>query len=299
MISIKNAESYANKIKHFYDSDSSSVKFDYPCSSYTTCSPYEIIFFPGSYFLECWGASGSFIIKDSHTGKGGSGGYSSGIFTTRSKITLYLYIGASVNLTNNKDVISSTYNGSPGGNNLFDGCGGGATDFRKKNGDWNQNPESRIITAAGGGSGRVTTSSYGDFDFNGGNGGGTNGKPGSGYFCTSPYGTKNGNDVETCAKSATYRNGTFGSGAGSWWSGGGGGYYGGGSVSEGASGGGSGYIGRLKSKGKYIAVTKESNNYGFGFAKITILPREMFSCACKSRRSNNVPFILLLFSSSW
>ena len=294
MIKIRDEAEYGDKISKSEEDKNIVYFLKYPCDDYSSCHPIEITFEPGFYFLECWGGSGTFILRNSYVGKGGTGGYSSGVFVNKKRTRLFLYIGASKNLTFGAEKLNSTFNGSPGGNNREDGVGGGATDFRRRNGEWNENPSSRIIVAAGGGSGR-TSSTYGFYEIKGGDGGGLEGEPGQGVTCTSPYGGQNKSIVQECEKTG-FIHGTFGSGAGNFWSGGGRGWWGGGCVGYGAGGGGSGYIGGVVSFGKYKAITKKTDDaFGFGKAKITIIsdfPRYLL-CKTYSCRLNNKFFLMI------
>ena len=88
MISIKNRDSYADSVyESSLSNDVIEYTFNYPCEFYYECHPYEITFFPGFYFLECWGASGSFNAYEQFIAKGGPGGYSSGVFVaTKRKV---------------------------------------------------------------------------------------------------------------------------------------------------------------------------------------------------------------------
>ncbi|MDB0402438.1 hypothetical protein C4U10_05525, partial [Clostridioides difficile] len=97
----------------------------------------------GKYKLECWGAHGKVWGGDSQS----SGGYSYGELTLKKETTLYVYTGATG--SSNK-YEKFTFNG--GGLGVNNG-GGGATDIRLVNGDWNneQGLLSRIIVAGGGG----------------------------------------------------------------------------------------------------------------------------------------------------
>ncbi|ENY8644222.1 glycine rich domain-containing protein [Clostridioides difficile] len=97
----------------------------------------------GKYKLECWGAHGKVWGGDSQS----SGGYSYGELTLKKETTLYVYTGATG--SSNK-YEKFTFNG--GGLGVSSG-GGGATDIRLVNGDWNneQGLLSRIIVAGGGG----------------------------------------------------------------------------------------------------------------------------------------------------
>ena len=293
MISIKEESSYGDKIKKTTEEGNEVYSFEYPCSNYSSCSPIEITFSAGFYFLECFGASGTFVTYNSLVGKGGSGGYSSGVFIAKRKTRLFLYIGASKNLTQGAETLKETFNGSPGGNNGLDAPGGGATDFRRKNGAWKENPSSRIIVAGGGGSGRIHTN-YGSYAHKGGNGGGSEGEAGEGLNCSSPFGTQNESKINEC-KTVEYGHGTFGSGAGGGWAGGGGGLWGGGWVKQGAGGGGSGYIGGVVSIGKYKAITKQTNDvFGSGRARITVLSNFPRSLICRSIMPRKIVHIEVL-----
>jgi hypothetical protein len=298
MITVKDVLSYGDNISISNEEGNTVYSFKYPCENYSVCNPFEIAFSPGFYFLECWGGSGSFIRDNKLLAPGGTGGYSSGILFVKRSRKLFLYIGASKNLTHLAEILNSTFNGSPGGYNHFDGVGGGATDFRTKSGKWNENPSSRIIVAGGGGSGRIGTHS-GYFELKGGNGGGLTGRSGQGVNCSSPYGTQNQSFIEEC-NSVFYRHGIFGSGGGGSWAGGGGGWYGGGFIVNGAGGGGSGYIGNLLSFGKYKAQTNQTEHpIGFGRAKITILsniPMELFCNTPSYSLSNTLLLSVLLYS---
>ena len=300
MISIKDEISLQEFIQKENKSSTEFVyTFQYPCKDdYSNCFPYEITFSPGFYFLECWGAAGSTIIDTDKNGltvtaNGGKGGYSSGVVVFQKTNKLYLHIGGSANITNALETsqpLNNTYNGCLNdAKNIYDGMGGGATDFRTKSGNWSSNFDSRIIVAGGGGAGRAYIHST-NVNFTGGDGGGVEGEPGIGLICDSGYGTIENYFTPQCSNSSLWHgNGSFGYGYGGEWSGGGGGYYGGGSVFNGAGGGGSGYIGNLQSIGKYIAKTSTSSHNGFGYAKITILTDTKFiSQFLNTCNSNNL-----------
>ena len=111
--------------------------------------------FDGTYRLECWGASGGWYMSGGHAG--GSGGYVSGVISLTKDQNLFVYTGQTGNDYNN---YSSTYMFNGGGyarerNGHCGGCGGGATDIRTVDGDWDNTTSlnSRIIIAAGGGGG--------------------------------------------------------------------------------------------------------------------------------------------------
>ena len=111
---------------------------------------------PGKYLFECWGAEGSHNLTE-----GGKGAYCSGEILISRSLTFYLFPGES-----GKTYGDHTFNG--GGSGKFNasneiwsniegiakcGSGGGASDIRLIDGDWNdtRSLKSRIIVAAGGG----------------------------------------------------------------------------------------------------------------------------------------------------
>ena len=119
-----------SKVQYF--NNNQQVVFNYPCSSHSVCSPYEIKLKRGSYYLEVYGAQGSNATKNNRHLAGGKGGYSAGIYTTKESITLYLFVGASTNSTISSE---ASFGGGGKGSCINDGSGGGATDFRFANGD--------------------------------------------------------------------------------------------------------------------------------------------------------------------
>ena len=124
---------------------------EYPCQN-EDCYPYTVELKRGLYLIECWGASGS---EDENQFVRGA--YVSGILVARAPQTLYAYIGSVGKLNGPK-----TFNG--GGKGSKQGySGGGATDFRTKNGKYDElnGLLSRIIVAAGaGGLNQYTEGSY-------------------------------------------------------------------------------------------------------------------------------------------
>ncbi|WP_024990762.1 glycine rich domain-containing protein, partial [Segatella albensis] len=108
-----------------------------------------------NYKIECWGASGGNAV----VGYGGGGGYVSGEISLTKDLVLYVYIGQR---GNNRDNYSSTYmfNGGGYANKIGEccgACGGGATDIRTTNGNWDNSTslDTRIMIAGGGGGGGV------------------------------------------------------------------------------------------------------------------------------------------------
>ena len=146
--------------------------FFYPCRNSTVCKPYNISLQRGTYRFELWGAQGGdgriHNKPTLNTSTGGRGAYSSGTIDIRKSGTIfYLYIGGK-----GEDQTGTAqgafgkggYNGGgDGGADLCDlsepesnAGGGGATDVRiKYNEDFSDilSLKSRIIVAAGGGSG--------------------------------------------------------------------------------------------------------------------------------------------------
>ncbi|WP_236876735.1 glycine rich domain-containing protein, partial [Clostridioides difficile] len=195
-------------------------------------SAQEIILKPGKYKLECWGARGGATGTPHEEGfYYGKGGYCSGELTLRKKTALYVYVG----FDGKK---GSQFNGA---GYCGSATGGGATDIRLVDGNWD-NPQgllSRIIVAGGGGGtrDRYTAGSGGGLkggigrDFNGSpSHGGTQFEGGKGKY---DDGSLDGSFGKGCA----YPNPSAGSGSGGGWFGGAGGN--GGSF---GSGGGSGYV---------------------------------------------------------
>ena len=126
-------------------------EFDYT-GSY---SKYEIKE-TGYYKIECFGANGGYAVGDNTIrGKGGKGGYTSGIIKLNQGETLYVYVGGhGTDAVAGKDSTNG-YNG--GGLGTWDqsdneaaGAGGGSTDIRLVSGKWDnfKSLKSRIMVAA-------------------------------------------------------------------------------------------------------------------------------------------------------
>ena len=119
--------------------------FSYVASAQTFTAPQT-----GTYKIECWGASGG-----SATVSAGSAAYVAGIVSLNKNQILYVYTGQKGNEINK---YSSTYMFNGGGYANRSGshcgaCGGGATDVRTVDGDWDNSTSlaSRIMIAGGGG----------------------------------------------------------------------------------------------------------------------------------------------------
>lgn len=193
------------------------------------------------------------ICDDDVTYQGGLGGYTSGLISLEENQTLYIYVGGF------PSSYEGGYNGGAKGGTGDDGKytgGGGATDIRINNGNWNDfdSLKSRIMVAAGG----AGTGYYSSESILGGSGGGLNGSVGNIKSCddsldmnhiiaTAGTQNKGGLGCQNCRKaSGNTGNGYFGYstiiGYG-YGTGGGSGYYGGGTggdtscnVSSGAGG---------------------------------------------------------------
>lgn len=250
-----------------YDYKGSEQKFDIPCD--------------GIYKIELWGAQGGSITgtaytyesnvrSDSITYIGGKGAYTSGNIRLLEDNTIYIYVGGTPSQTNISHKSGTTEGGYNGGASLASGQevlgspGGGATDIRLVNGEWNNfnSLKSRIMVAAGGGGANFRNYGYGEG--NGGEGGTLKGI--SGYEALTPgsyfrpdfdagygiglggYQTIGGNEERhllngnTMQSSGNIHLGTFGMGANNNQTGGGSGYYAGGSTGHGGAGGGSSFI---------------------------------------------------------
>ena len=160
--------------------DKMTYKFLYPCDSLSNCTNYEIILYPGEYFIELYGASGggmhhtlyrtrlvnqrSFLgICPTQNGSfesnvrcsnmpsaPGSGGYISGYITLYHKTRAFLAIGGSGTYIEDEGRNDGGYNG--GGSSELEGygsksSGGGATDLRFDKDDLYH----RVLVAGGGG----------------------------------------------------------------------------------------------------------------------------------------------------
>ena len=116
--------------------------FGYTGDAQTFTAPYT-----GTYKIQCWGAGSSC-----------QGAYTSGYLYINQGKTLYVYVGPGCGfLTYKSTTHSIVFNGGGG---FIDGCtdfnnntGGGATDIRLVNGNWDDfsSLKSRIMVAAGGG----------------------------------------------------------------------------------------------------------------------------------------------------
>jgi len=106
-----------------------------------------------NYKIECWGASG---------GVNGNGAYTIGYIDISKNFILYVYVGErgkhSLLVPDYNEPQSGTFNGGGGfllpWSDRNNSQGGGATDIRLQNGNWNNfnSLKSRIMVAAGAGS---------------------------------------------------------------------------------------------------------------------------------------------------
>jgi hypothetical protein len=137
------------------------ILLPFPCSDSTDCTYYSVALNSGTYNLEVWGAQGGNDTTYPDTVFGGRGGYSKGTIQLKSTTTLYVYVGGSGT-------------GSLSGNTQGSTGGGGSTDIRIQNGEWNDTTglKTRIIVAGGGG-GRRGKNTEGVVGFLGNDGGGT------------------------------------------------------------------------------------------------------------------------------
>lgn len=192
----------------------------------------------GRYKVELWGASGAGISNCTWSGcsstseKISKGAYTSGNINLTKDEIIYVYVGQQGFSGNNING-NTAYNGGGAVTNAYgDGnnfSGGGATDVRLVNGNWNNSESlaSRIMVAAGGGGVVYTVTTEGH---------------GGGIESNTSYGPEN-----TSGLPATQTSGyQFGIGQSNTRAGGGGGYWGGQASIYSASGGSSyisGYTG--------------------------------------------------------
>lgn len=234
---------YAVWIKEIY-------AFDYTGDEQTFVVPVS-----GTYKIETWGAQGGTGQLD----KVGLGGYTSGKIKLDKNTSLYLYVGEAGETTSMPYGTKITYNGGGRGcgqsnyeDTRFWGSGGGATDIRLINGDWNnyESLKSRIMVAAAGGGSFNTLA--------GGAGGGLFGYDGLNDGEYYYWGTKGvGGNINTPGYTYLYSSNGWNWNEGKYFiagfgyggtssfpaSGGGSGYYGGGpSTHVQSAGGGSSFI---------------------------------------------------------
>ncbi|SJW51978.1 glycine rich protein [Clostridioides difficile] len=239
---------------------------------------------PGRYKFECWGACGGrFDAADWTTCA--KGGYTKGVITLKEKTTFHVYVGQSGYEKNSSAsiILRTGFNGG-GKSNLagvggyyYTRYGGGATDIRLVDGNWD-NPQgllSRIIVAGGGGG-------AGNGDYILGHGGGLKGDDGIGYQESLASG---GTQYQGGIHGNPNYYGSFGKGGSyNWGNGGGGGWFGGSGCNSYMAGGGSGYA-LTKDSYKPTGYTPTSKYYlndivmtnggnttkADGYAKITLL----------------------------
>lgn len=200
----------------------------------------------GEYKIELWGAQGG--TTRSYNTAGGLGGYTSGVISLDKGDQLYLYVGGAGSSTP-LGTISLTAGGWNGGGNTGGqnccgrsyGSGGGATDIRLVNGDWNDfdSLKTRLMVAGGGGG----AFSDGTNNNIGGAGGGLNGINGlatydGGSYCLGEGATQlsGGKVSANCKYASNYGGGSVTGGFGY-----------GGSNNDVSTGGGSGYYGGSRS----------------------------------------------------
>ena len=116
----------------------SSITFFTPNSSAIFTSSYTVKLTPGIYVIEAWGSAGSAGVNGKTPGKGA---YVKGSIVITRTLTLYLFVGNNMGY-NSVSIAKSVQ------------CyGGGASDVRLTNGEWNdfESLKSRILIASGGG----------------------------------------------------------------------------------------------------------------------------------------------------
>lgn len=217
-------------------------------------TPYK-----AKYKFELWGSSGN---KNGLADGYGRGAYTSGYLELDKDKTFYIYVGGNTAFVNTSSGVASS--GSFNGGGAGESVGGGATDIRLVDGDWDDfnSLKSRIMVAGGGGGSAYTNTTMQQR----GDAGGLNGYDAkflynsttdySGHGATQTSGGKPGSLFvgQYDSKETPSMSGSFGRGGYSLYStntyvasGGGGGYYGGGhgnhpGSSWGGGGGGSSFI---------------------------------------------------------
>jgi hypothetical protein len=189
----------------------------------------------GYYQLEAWGAKGGFQTGFPNSGWAvGSGGYVKGTLYLKQSQKIHVYVGEFSNRGNVDGSLVGSWNGGGGCMGIYSGMGGGATDFRLKDGAWNsaQGLNSRIMVAGGGGgSGNRDANAVADRGHAGGLNGYNSKDPASMGGTQINGGSSTAAIVAGDGYSENAKSGTFGAGGYSgtlnYCGGGGGGYYGG------------------------------------------------------------------------
>ncbi len=132
----------AEPFKIGLEDENGNETFEYPFKgNYETFT----VFKDGTYKIELWGASGN-ENYNSRVDSAGRGAYTKGSIELKKDDKLYVYVGENYNGIDHAKFIFN--GGGPG-----ESPGGGATDVRLENGEWDNfnGLKSRIMVAAGGG----------------------------------------------------------------------------------------------------------------------------------------------------
>lgn len=139
----------AGKIYIYNLTKSITYNYNYTGNVQTFTVPYT-----GTYKIECWGVRGGGNYVDEHY----NGAYTEGLINLSRGEKLYLYVGimGTDGLTTHVYTADETFNGGGGYTGYFDyhcATGGGATDIRLVDGNWNNfdGLKSRIMVTAGAG----------------------------------------------------------------------------------------------------------------------------------------------------
>jgi hypothetical protein len=290
-----------NGVKQNIIPQGGNYSLNYPCSSKTTCYPYESEFPPGNYSFNVYGGGGGRPTN----GYDSPGGFSTGVLVLKQKTRLYFYVGAKCTCSTLSDGISDpSFGGGGSGHNhpgpTCYGCsGGGASDIRVLQNTLNH----RVIVAGGAGG-----SGYYDKHMFGGKGGGISGIKGENYDSGNVAG---GPGNQTSGGESRHQIGIFGYGGNRTTAngcGGGGGWFGGGAAGASggcgcaAGGGGSGFIFTQLNSLVYLnssflllsgrTETNTGNNVGDGRINIEVL--EMIVQKTKIHRTCNYRNVFVL-----
>ncbi len=129
---------------------------------------------PGTYQIECWGASGGAGLNNGERiiEQGGLGAHVKGRIKITTPVAVYVHVGGKGSNSSGQTGGSGGYNGGgKGGDDTYEtatigeaaGGGGGASDIRLSSGAWNNATglRSRIMVAAGGSGGYASHVSHG------------------------------------------------------------------------------------------------------------------------------------------
>ena len=119
---------------------------------YNQWGNYSLYLLPSIYRFHCWGASGGYLELN-----GSRGAYISGLIQLKEGRRIFIYVGEKGVVRGNKETFNgggkSSYTINYAVKDAYSSSGGGGTDIRLIDGEWDnfESLKSRIIVAGGGG----------------------------------------------------------------------------------------------------------------------------------------------------